>query len=281
MKALCVLPLALIFALSIASAETPEHLSAPTRSEFNTIAANHQTALATVNQPLTKLAENYKAALNKQRDAAKAAGKLDRVVAIEEALQSLDEDKTGQASSSDPEIAKLAKVFATEREKISGTLKAGQAKAWQKYSSDLATFVAKLTKEDKIDDAKIVREQLSEAERTIDNLTGKSSDATAWDGEWNVDYSNNYTRRIQITMRDPGVLDIQAKEGTYEPYASYKATWDPQRKCFIAPQTARSGKPRGESYELDGKTIKIRHWIDDGTFEKPTVTATAKRKKSD
>ena len=281
MKARRLLPFALLLALSITSAETPEHLSAPTRTEFTTIAANHQSALATVNQPLTKLAENYKSALNKQRDAAKAAGKLDQVVAAEEALQAFDEGKTGQTASSDPDIAKLAKVFTTEHEKLSGTLKTGQAKAWQKYSSDLAALVTRLTKEDKIDDAKIVREQLAAAELTFDNLTGKSSDAKAWDGEWSVDYSNNYTRRILITMREPGVLSIDAKEGTYEPFVSYKATWDPQKKCFIAPQTSRAGKPRGESYELDGKTIKIRHWIDDGTFDKPTVTATAKRKKQD
>lgn len=141
--------------------------------EYDVIVRTHEDALAVVNQPLTKLGDNYRAAIVKRRAAAQAAGELKHVIEADNALKSFSAETLPTGNSTDPEIARLGKLYLAERAKILTALKAPRAIAWKKHRAEVEAFVIRLTKEDKIEEAKIVSEQIGVIDQTIAALTGK------------------------------------------------------------------------------------------------------------
>ena len=283
MKRLFLLCIGLCGTFPLPCSADPGNLSHAGRMEYDLTEEAHREALAKVREPLAKLDEKYLAALEKRKAAAQAAGELDAVIVADEALKSFAAGKTPEENAKDAEVAKITKVYLAEHKRISATLNAGTLAAWKKYRAAMEALVGSLTKEGKIEDAKIVREEIPAIDRSIAELgVVVSPDAAKWNGEWDVKYVNNATRRLRIRMEDAKTLKIEAIGGDWEPKASFTAKFDETKGCFYAPQVAPEGTPlRSETYVLESKRILIRHWLphEGATYEKPSVRGTAQPSK--
>ncbi|MEK7950612.1 hypothetical protein [Luteolibacter soli] len=180
MKSLRSTPLSGIAAalLSLACVALPvpsaaAELSPATQLEHDLISGTHGDNLKKAGQPLADLDSKFRTALEKYRAETQAAGKLDAVEKIDAALKSFDAGNPPTADSSDPELAKLGKAYLEKRTKLEVSLKAAFIDAWTLHRQKLEGLVTRLTKEGKIDDAKIVRDEASAVEKTIANLSGK------------------------------------------------------------------------------------------------------------
>ena len=240
--------LALPVFLSLSAMADIEALSPAARMEYDIIGKTREEALARVNEPIARLGEKFAAALEKRKAAVQAAGKLDDVVRVEDALKSFAGGELPTGESADPEIAKLGKVYLAERAKLVASLKAPSAVAWTRHRAAVEALVASLTKEGKIEDAKTVREEIPAIDKTIADLTGKATDASfaasEWNGDWELKYDNDNTRSLHLTLEDAKTLRIQVTAGSWEPNISFTAQFDAEKKCFIAEQAAPVGTLR-------------------------------------
>lgn len=254
-------------------------LSPVSRKEYDTLLQGHQGLLAKATQPLAKLGAGYAAALEKRKAAATAAGKEDQVVAADLAIAAFAAGTPPDAESSDPELAKLAKVYLAEKAKLEPAAKAQEMEAWRKHRYELERLTGRLTENDKAGDLKIVQAQIAATNRKIGVLEGKPQLPEGWDGEWQLDYNNKQRRLLKITATEPTVLKIEILSSSYSRNATYTATLDEDKGCFIAEHTeGPGGAQRWESYTLEGERILVRHWNPPHSYEKPDVQGTARRK---
>ncbi|MDB6079910.1 MAG: hypothetical protein JWO82_3657 [Akkermansiaceae bacterium] len=263
-------------------------LSPANQMEFELIDQFNRTELAKVNQASEDLRVQYLSELEKLKAALEAANKTRGAALVTEAIDAFrggpykeGADPTG--TSADPEVAALGKVYLKEHQKLLASVKDRTIAVWKKHRQDLAEFGAKLLKEDKAADAKLVTQEISATDHTIADIqkaapNGIPESQGGWDGEWDVVYAHGYNRRLKITQVSPTVLSIQALAGWAE-HAKYTATYDAAKGYFIAEHVEESGDQREESYLLQSGRILMRHFHDKYPFEKPEAPAVATRSK--
>lgn len=254
-------------------------LSPGTRKEYDSLVQGRQDLMAKAAQPLTKLGAGYSAALAKLKATATTANKRDQLVAVELAIHAFGEGTAPEAEPKDPDLAKLVKVYLDQKAKLEPAVKAQQAEAWRKHRYELEKLTGRLTQDGKAGDAEIIQKQITAANRAIGVLEGKPQLPEGWDGEWQLDYANKEHRLLKITADSPTTLKIDILSSSYSKNASYTATLDEAKGCYIAEHTEGKGGPqRWESYKLDGKKIIVHHWHPPASYEKPEVEATARLK---
>lgn len=276
--------LALVGFLPTSAFADSEGLPAEVRQEYDTICRSFDELLNEVNLPIAKLGTSYKAALEKHKLAAQASGNLQNVIASATALKSFDEGETPAGKSGDPEIDKLGNVYLAERAKLDEVLRGRQLAVWNKHRKDVDTLVKRLTKDAKIEAAKIVNYELEHTDSSIELLKKQSAKSEekpigqSWVGEWKVDFDNDTTRIMRITNQDLNNLNIEAVSGFYATGEKYSAKWDQERVCFISTRGTGESE-RSESYTLQKNQILIKHWWGKYTYEKPEVKGTARKTK--
>jgi hypothetical protein len=152
---------------------TAGELAPATQLEHDLISGTHGDSLKKIRQPLADLDTKFRAALEKHRSETQAAGKLDGVVKIDQAIKSFDAGTPPTGESADPELAKLGKAYIEQRAKLEASLKPAFIEAWTFHRRKLEGLVSRLTKEGKIEDAKTVRDEAAAVEDTIASFSGK------------------------------------------------------------------------------------------------------------
>ncbi|MCW1925514.1 hypothetical protein OKA05_23350 [Luteolibacter arcticus] len=148
-------------------------LSPAAQLEHDLISGTRDDNLKKIRQPVVDLDTKYKAALEKRRVEAQDAGKLDLVEQIDGAIKSFADGTPPAGESTDPELAKLGKVYIEQRAKLEASSKPALVEAWTFHRRKLEALVTRLTKEGKIEDAKAVRDEAASIDDTIAKLSGK------------------------------------------------------------------------------------------------------------
>lgn len=139
-------------------------------------AREHAAQLAEAEKPLLLLKEKYKAALQQYRDEAQAAGRLKSVVAADKALAALAADAPVGASE-DPEVAKLEKIFETNRKAGETQSRQATLRVDQAYFATLTNLVPRLTKAGQIDAAVEVQAEADALAASINQRTAREAEA--------------------------------------------------------------------------------------------------------
>ncbi len=150
-----------------------EDLSPVVRMEYDLISGIHEENLKKARQPLADLDVKYTAALEMRKEAAQAAGNLDLVLLTEEAIENFAAGTPPTGEASDSELAKLGKVYLEQHAKLEASHRPVIVEAWKLYRRKLEGFITRLTKEGKIEEAKIIREEIATVDATIVGLSEK------------------------------------------------------------------------------------------------------------
>lgn len=207
-----------LFAVSLPAhpGRAEEELSSVAKFEHDLISGTHQEILQKIHQPITDLDTKYQAALEKRRADAQAAGKLDQVVEIDAAIKSFANGIPPNGESADPELAKLGKVYVEQRTKLESSFKPALVDAWNLHRRKLDGLVTRLTKEGKIEDAKLVRAEATRIDDTIAELSGKVVIKSARDlilsTTWEMRGAGEGPRRVRF--RDDGIATLVGKTAT-------------------------------------------------------------------
>ena len=259
-------------------------LSPTVRRDYDIVSQTFKESLNETNRPISKLGENYKAAVEKRKSSAQNAGDLQGVINATAALKSFEEGKPPAVDSPDSELNKINKVYLAERSKLDASLRPKQLAVWSNHRKAVEAFIKQLTMEAEIDEAKIVSQELKSIDSAIENLSQKTDGgeekfiAQSWIGSWKVDFDNDSTRLMEITAAAPEELKIEAISGFYATGEKYSAKWDNERSCFVAVRGAGDAA-RTESFTLRKNQILIRHWWGKFTYEKPEVKGVARKTK--
>ena len=143
--------------------------------EHDLIDGTHQENLKKARQPLADLGAKYTTALEKRKAAVQAEGKLESVLLVQGAIDSFAAGNLPGGESADPELAKLGKVYLEQHAKLEDSLRPALAEAWNLHRRKLDSFVTRLTKDGKIEEAKAVREEIAGVDSTIEGLAKKGA----------------------------------------------------------------------------------------------------------
>jgi hypothetical protein len=254
-------------------------LSPEAAMHYDVVTRAYKSSIAKACDPVTKLTEKFLGALEKRKSNAQVAGQLDQIIAIDKTIAAVNAGQLPEAETKDSEAAKLTKIYLGEHTRLTTAAKPALDAAAKKQHGELEILVSNLTKDGKIDDAKIVREELA---ASVAATSATAPDMTKWKGVWDVSYENKHTRRLRIEVKDATTLKFQVISGTWESGARYTARYEEAKKGFYAEQVANEGTPEGtpprcEVYTMEGNIMRIRHWIAaKDSYEHPTVIGSAK-----
>lgn len=131
-------------------------VSAEGAEELDKIRFNFEVALADLeqNEPLQELNKKYRGYLAKQKAAYQKEGNLDGMLAIGEELKGLEDDPK-EALLSFPELKRLQGIYREQREKLVGVLNEKKLALFQSYEKKAEKLSVQLTREGKIEEAKL------------------------------------------------------------------------------------------------------------------------------
>lgn len=271
------------------------------RLKLDAINETRDKGLDEVTRAAEEATERYAAALQARVDAAKASGDKAGAAAAGQALEAIQGGTAPTGTESDAAVAALAKSYLKEKQRLDST-QPGRTKAvWEKHLKDLNELAAEKARLGDASEERAMAAELANDRKMLAELatavspTPSGDDANAaaaaggkgpakaakpWDGEWQIRYGNNQARTLQITMKSPTVLQIQATGGTWATDASYTANYLPSKGCFMTWNAQGAGmEQRMESYKLNGETLEVGHWSAAQSIDKPETTGVGHRTK--
>jgi formylglycine-generating enzyme required for sulfatase activity len=131
-------------------------VTSKTKVDLKALFQVHVAAIAAAQQPLTVLADRYRAALQKQQDVAQASGDLRGVLAADAALAELDAGVEAAKPPRDTNVSRLRDIYHKEHMALVGPKQLKIRDAENDLRRRLEKLMADLTKLGLIDDAKMV-----------------------------------------------------------------------------------------------------------------------------
>ncbi len=142
-------------------------VTSKTKVDLETLFEVHVAAIAAAQQPLTVLADRYRAALQKQQDVAQASGDLRGVLAADAALAELDAGVEAAKPPRDANVSRLRDIYHKEHMALVGPVQLKIRDAENDLRRRLEKLMADLTKLGLINDAKIVMEILDKFSKEL------------------------------------------------------------------------------------------------------------------
>lgn len=130
-------------------------------ADVKKIQEQFEAELLNLNKPLAMLQDKYRGYLTKQKADFQAAGKLEEMLAVDAELQSLSSG-SDEPLSNYPELKRLQEIYRTQRSTVQTNGVKNKLSIIQSFQKNAADLAAKLTKEGKIEEAKLA---LAEAKR--------------------------------------------------------------------------------------------------------------------
>ena len=154
--------------------------STRTKADLEALSKARVAAITAAQQPLTVLADRYRAALQKQKDVAQASGDLQGVLAADAALAELNAGVKAAEPQQDVNVSRLRDIYHREHKSLGLRVQPKILEVDSDHLRRLEKLMAELTKLGLIDDAKMVmeiRDKFSE-ERKIPKATNLPTPAS-------------------------------------------------------------------------------------------------------
>jgi len=128
-----------------------------TKADLEELSKMRTAAITAAQQPLTALADKYRAALQKQKEVVQAAGDLDAVLAFDAALAELNAGVEAAEPPQDSRVSGLRAIYLRERQPLTLRAQPEIVQAESDYLRRLEKLMTDLTKVGLIEDAKMVK----------------------------------------------------------------------------------------------------------------------------